>query len=162
MRAIRITGLVAAWLALPLCAAAQDQQPWFNPDLPLEQRINALIGQMTLTEKASQMVNQARAIPRLGMPAYNWWSEALHGVARNGYATVFPEPVGLAATFDTARIKQMGVAIGTEARVKFNMAGGPVRTTASPRGWISGRPTSTSSATRVGVVARRPMAKTRS
>jgi len=121
----RTAGLVALWLALPLCAVAQDQQPWFNPDLPTESRVNALIGQMTLTEKASQMVNQARAIPRLGIPAYNWWSEALHGVARNGYATVFPEPIGLAATFDTARVKQMGVAIGTEARVKFNMAGGP-------------------------------------
>jgi len=125
MGAIKTAGLLAAWLALPLCAAAQDQQPWFNPDLPAESRVNALIARMTLTEKASQMVNQARAIPRLGIPAYNWWSEALHGVARNGYATVFPEPVGLAATFDTARIRQMGVAIGTEARVKFNMAGGP-------------------------------------
>ncbi|HSS14620.1 MAG TPA: glycoside hydrolase family 3 N-terminal domain-containing protein, partial [Rhizomicrobium sp.] len=85
--------------------------------------MNALIAQMTLSEKASQMVNQARAIPRLGIPAYNWWSEALHGVARNGYATVFPEPVGLAATFDPALVKQMGVAIGTEARVKYNIVG---------------------------------------
>jgi beta-glucosidase len=71
------------------------------------------------------MVNQSRAIPRLGIPYYNWWSEALHGVARNGEATVFPQPIGLAATFDPARIKQMGVAIGTEGRVKFSMAGGP-------------------------------------
>src|SRR3569833_394273 len=125
MGAIRTAGLMAAWLALPICAAAQDQQPWFTPDLPVESRANALIARMTLTEKASQMVNQARAIPRLGIPAYNWWSEALHGVARNGYATVFPEPVGLAATFDTARIKQMGVAVGTVARVEFNQAGGP-------------------------------------
>ena len=66
MGAIRTAGLVAACLTLPLCAAAQDQQPWFNPDLPTESRVNALIAQMTLTEKASQMVNQARAIPRLG------------------------------------------------------------------------------------------------
>ena len=125
MRAHGKAGLVVVLLALPLCASAQDQQPWFNPDLATDQRVNALIAQMTLSEKASQMVNQARAIPRLGIPAYNWWSEALHGVARNGAATVFPEPIGLAATFDPARIKQMGVVIGTEGRVKFNMAGGP-------------------------------------
>src|SRR5262249_11559553 len=68
---------------------------------------------------------QARAIPRLGIPAYNWWSEALHGVARNGNATVFPEPIGLAATFDAPLVKEMGTAIGIEARVKFNQAGGP-------------------------------------
>src|ERR1700722_16147805 len=108
----------------PLAAAAQNtSQPWFNPDLPTAQRVDALIAQMTLTEKASQMVNQARAIPRLGVPAYNWWNEALHGVARNGYATVFPEPVGLAATFDPALVKDMGITIGTEARVKYNIVG---------------------------------------
>jgi beta-glucosidase len=95
--------------------------PWRNPALPTEQRVDALIAQMTIEEKASQLVNQARAIPRLGVPAYDWWSEALHGVARNGYATVFPEPIGLAATFDPATIKEMGVAIGTEGRVKWNM-----------------------------------------
>jgi beta-glucosidase len=125
MRATGKGGLAALCLVLPVCAAAQDQQPWFNPNLPTQARVNALVAQMTLAEKASQMVNQARAIPRLGIPTYNWWSEALHGVARNGYATVFPEPIGLAATFDPARIKQMGVAIGTEARVKFNLIGGP-------------------------------------
>ncbi|HET7084311.1 MAG TPA: glycoside hydrolase family 3 C-terminal domain-containing protein [Rhizomicrobium sp.] len=122
-------GLLAMVLAMPLSTSAQvqpvGQQPWFDPTLPTEQRVNALIAQMTLTEKATQMVNQARAVPRLGLPAYNWWSEALHGVARNGNATVFPEPIGLAATFDPALIKEMGIAIGTEARVKFNLAGGP-------------------------------------
>src|ERR1700710_3130423 len=120
------SGLLAAILAAPLAASAQDEnRPWFNPALPTDQRVNALVREMTLTEKASQMVNQARAIPRLGIPAYNWWSEALHGVARNGAATVFPEPIGLAATFDPALIHDMAVAIGTEARVKFNLAGGP-------------------------------------
>jgi beta-glucosidase len=111
-------------LTMPLAASAQNStQPWFNPDLPTDQRVDAMIAQMTLTEKASQMVNQARAIPRLGIPAYNWWNEALHGVARNGYATVFPEPVGLAATFDPALVKDMGITIGTEARVKYNIVG---------------------------------------
>ena len=95
--------------------------PWRNPALPTEQRVDALIAQMTIEEKASQLVNQARAIPRLGVPAYDWWSEALHGVANNGYATVFPEPIGLAATFDPPTIEEMGVAIGTEGRVKWNM-----------------------------------------
>ena len=77
---------------------------------------------MTLEEKASQLVNQARAIPRLQVPAYDWWSEALHGVANAGTATVFPEPIGLAATFDDSLIHQMAIVIGTEARAKHNQA----------------------------------------
>src|SRR5262249_57243242 len=104
-------GLLAA--VMPLCASAQDQQPWFNPNLPTEQRVDALVAQMTLPEKASQMVNQSRAIPRLGIPAYTRRSEALHGGARNGYATVFPEPIGLGATFDPAMLKEMAIAICT-------------------------------------------------
>jgi beta-glucosidase len=72
---------------------------------------------MMLPEKATQLVNQARAIPRLGVPAYDWWSESLHGVAVDG-TTEFPEPVGLAATFDAPAIHSMAVAIGTEARIK--------------------------------------------
>ena len=68
-----------------------------NPSLPIDQRVDDLISRMTLDEKASQLVNQARAIPRLGVPAYDWWSEALHGVARGGIATVFPQAIGLAA-----------------------------------------------------------------
>ena len=117
-------GLLALVLAAPLAASAQqNDRPWFDPGLPVSRRVDALIAQMTLEEKASQMVNQSRAIPRLGIPAYNWWSEALHGVAFNGYATVFPEPVGLAATFDAPLIYDMAVAIGTEARVKYNIVG---------------------------------------
>ncbi len=76
---------------------------------------------MSLEEKASQLVNQARAIPRLGVPAYDWWSEALHGVAREG-VTEFPEPVGLGATFDAPAIHRMAVVIGTEGRIKHDMA----------------------------------------
>ncbi|HEU4549969.1 MAG TPA: glycoside hydrolase family 3 N-terminal domain-containing protein, partial [Rhizomicrobium sp.] len=122
MRRILLVSLVLG--AGVLGAEAQNSQPWYDPNLPIASRVDALIGQMTLEEKASQMVNQARAIPRLGVPAYNWWSEALHGVANNGLATVFPEPIGLAATFDDASIHEMGVAISTEARVKFNQSGG--------------------------------------
>jgi len=98
------------------------QQPaYLNPSLPIDQRADDLVSRMTLEEKASQLVNQSRAIPRLNVPAYDWWSEALHGVAF-GIATVFPEPIGLAATFDTNLIHEMAIAIGTEARAKHNMA----------------------------------------
>jgi beta-glucosidase len=95
--------------------------PYMNPSLPVETRVDDLLKRMTLEEKASQLVNQSRGIDRLGVPTYDWWSEALHGVAA-GTATVFPEPIGLASTFDPDRIKEMGVAISTEARAKYNMA----------------------------------------
>src|ERR1035441_9111893 len=104
----------AAWMA-----GAQDAKKpaYLNPSLPAEQRAADLVQKMTLEEKATQLVNQARAIPRLGVPAYDWWSESLHGVAVNG-TTEFPEPVGLAATFDVSTIHTMAVAIGTEGRIK--------------------------------------------
>lgn len=95
---------------------------YLDTSQPVEKRVNDLVSHMTLEEKASQLVNQARAIPRLQVPAYDWWSEALHGVARAGTATVFPEPIGLAATFDAPLIHDMAVAIGTEARAKHNQA----------------------------------------
>ena len=94
--------------------------PFRDTTLSVDRRVDDLIARLTPAEKASQLVNQARAIPRLQIPDYNWWSEALHGVANNGYATVFPEPIGLAATFDVPAIKQMGVAIGEEGRVRWN------------------------------------------
>ena len=122
-RISRLNGaLVAAAMLVPGAAAdGVAPAPYLDPSLPIAQRVDDLVHRMTLEEKASQLVNQARAIPRLGIPAYNWWSEALHGVARNGYATVFPEPIGLAATFDPPLIHEMAVAIGTEARVKYNI-----------------------------------------
>jgi beta-glucosidase len=95
---------------------------YLDSSQPINARVDDLVGRMTLEEKASQLVNQARAIPRLQVPAYNWWSEALHGVANAGTATVFPEPIGLAATFDAPLIHEMAVVIGTEARAKHNQA----------------------------------------
>jgi beta-glucosidase len=95
---------------------------YLDPSQPINVRVDVLVGKMTLEEKASQLVNQARAIPRLQVPAYDWWSEALHGVANAGTATVFPEPIGLAATFDDPLIHEMAVVIGTEARAKHNQA----------------------------------------
>ena len=94
------------------------QRPaYLDTSLPAEKRAADLVRHMTLEEKASQLVNQARAIPRLNVPAYDWWSESLHGVAVNG-TTEFPEPIGLAATFDAPAIHEMAIAISTEGRIK--------------------------------------------
>ena len=99
-----------------------DKPVYLDPSKPVDVRVDDLIGRMTLVEKAQQLVNQARAIPRLQVPNYDWWSEALHGVANAGTATVFPEPIGLAATFDDPLIHDMAVVISTEARAKHNQA----------------------------------------
>ena len=80
-----------------------------------------LVSQMTLEEKVYQTLHTAPAIERLGMKAYNWWNEALHGVARAGVATVFPQAIGLAATFDEDFIEKIGEIISTEGRAKFNV-----------------------------------------
>ncbi len=87
-----------------------------------EKRAAELVSRMTLEEKVSQMKNHAAAIPRLGIPEYDWWSEALHGVARAGYATVFPQAIGMAATWDTGLVHQEADIISTEARAKFAQA----------------------------------------
>lgn len=110
---------VAAFYGIVWSAGAQTapKPVYLNPSLPAEQRAADLVHRMTLDEKATQLVNQARAIPRLNVPAYDWWSESLHGVAVNG-TTEFPEPIGLAATFDPSNIHEMGVAISTEGRIK--------------------------------------------
>jgi beta-glucosidase len=93
--------------------------PFRNPSLAIEQRVNDLVSRMTLEEKVSQMVHTAAAIPRLGIPEYNWWSEGLHGAAREGYATVFPQAIGLAATFDPDLLHTEADVIATEFRAKF-------------------------------------------
>src|SRR5437764_14101751 len=114
-----IHALLTACIAFVACAAAaQDNSnlPYMNPKLTPEERAADLVHRMTLQEKGSQLVNQARAIPRLKIPAYDWWSEALHGVVADG-TTEFPEPIELAATFDTPRIHEMATAIGIEGRI---------------------------------------------
>lgn len=93
-----------------------------NPSLSTEQRIDDLLGRLTLKEKASLMLYNSPAIPRLGIPAYNWWNECLHGVARSGEATVFPQAIGLAATFDDDLIFRVAGAISDEARAKHHLA----------------------------------------
>lgn len=86
-----------------------------------EKRARELVSKMTLEEKVSQTVNHAAAIPRLGIKAYDWWNEGLHGVARAGVATVFPQAIGLAATFDEDLAEKVADAVSTEARAKYNM-----------------------------------------
>jgi beta-glucosidase len=87
-----------------------------------EEKIKALISQMTLEEKVSQLSYTSKAIERLGIPEYNWWNECLHGVARAGIATVFPQAIALAATFDENLVRQAARAISDEARAKYNEA----------------------------------------
>jgi beta-glucosidase len=96
--------------------------PYLNPAIRIQQRVDDLVSRMTLAEKVSQMQNDAPGISRLRIPAYNWWNEGLHGVARSGYATVFPQAIGLAATWDTDLIGRVGDAISSEARAKYNDA----------------------------------------
>jgi len=122
----KILTAIAVFL-MASCAYAQnsDSTAYLNPSLPAEQRAADLVHRMTVEEKVSQLTNQSRAIERLRIPAYNWWSEALHGVASSG-TTEFPEPVGLASTFDTDAMHRMAIAIGIEARIKraqFERAG---------------------------------------
>jgi len=123
-RRIRTTLYLAVFLIFILMrsVAQSGNAVYLDPSQPINVRVDDLVGRMTLEEKASQLVNQARAIPRLQVPAYDWWSEALHGVANAGKATVFPEPIGLAATFDDSLIHEMAIVIGTEARAKHNQA----------------------------------------
>src|SRR5512138_2594740 len=85
-----------------------------------ETRARELVSQMTLDEKISQMIYEAPAIERLGIPAYNWWNECLHGVGRAGIATVFPQAIGLAATWDTDLMRRVATAVSDEARAKHH------------------------------------------
>src|SRR5512141_2338916 len=118
----------AAWMlafsaTLQLCnpailAAQADSTPWLDSRLPPERRAALLVARLTLEEKVSQTGGQAAAIPRVGVPDYGWWNEALHGVARAGLATSFPQAIGFAATWDDALILRMATAISDEARAK--------------------------------------------
>ena len=120
---------VALALCLVIGSTATTQEskpdanaPYLNPALPLERRVDDLVSRMTLEEKVSQMMNVAPAIPRLGIPEYDWWNEALHGVAVSGIATVFPQAIGLGATFDQQLINRVATVISEEARAKYHEA----------------------------------------
>jgi beta-glucosidase len=109
----------ALFAFVPAFAQLPDFQ---NTQLTAQARAHDIVSRMTLDEKASQLEDWAPAIPRLGIPDYQTWNEALHGVARAGYATVFPQAIGMAATWDTKMVHSMGDIISTEARAKFNRA----------------------------------------
>ena len=168
-----LLAIILATTAGPALGQQAERPAYLNPALPIDQRVDDLASRMTLDEKATQFSSTSAAIPRLQVPAYNWWSEALHGVANQGIATVFPQAIGLAATFNEPLIHQIATTISTEARAKFHEyqrkgrragAAPPCRAAA----WAcvpdrpastTGRRTSTSSATRAGAAARRPTAK---
>ncbi len=116
----------ASDLAEPFSAAAtripEISEPpiWRDPSQPLPARGQDLIRRMSLAEKVAQLQNTAPGIQRLGLPRYDYWSEALHGVANDGFATVFPQAIGMASTWDTSLIHQESTVIGIEGRAKFN------------------------------------------
>jgi beta-glucosidase len=118
-----LTAFFLSIFLFPLVALAQTPTPsYLDPSLSIDQRVNDLLSRLTLEEKISQMQDVAPAIPRLQIPAYNWWNEGLHGVARSGVATVFPQAIGLAATWDTNLLHSIADVISTEARAKYNDA----------------------------------------
>jgi beta-glucosidase len=104
----------------PAMGQQGSRYPFQDPNLPIERRVDDLISRMTLEEKVSQMQNGAAAMPRLGIPEYDWWNECLHGVARNGIATVFPQAIAMAATWNPDLIHKEADVISTEARAKHN------------------------------------------
>ncbi len=101
---------------------AQQVMLYKNEKLPIAARVNNLLTKLTLAEKISLLGNTSPAIERLHIPNYNWWNEGLHGVARGGEATVFPQAIGMAATFNNTLLHQVGDVVSTEARAKYNLA----------------------------------------
>ncbi|MBK5270145.1 MAG: glycoside hydrolase family 3 C-terminal domain-containing protein, partial [Bacteroidia bacterium] len=121
MKRIKTILLAFSSLFLFTCKSKQDYKfPFLNPDMSIEERVNDLVGRMTLDEKISQMMNAAPAIERLDVPEYNWWNECLHGVARAGLATVYPQAIGLAAMWDESMMFTVSNSISDEARAKHH------------------------------------------
>src|SRR5580765_237291 len=115
-----LASLLSAALSSPLLSQQTTPEAAYkNPALPVAQRVDDLISRMTLEEKVSQLGHTGDAVPRLGIPEYNWWNEGLHGVARAGNATVFPQAIGLAATFDEPLMHRVADVISTEFRAKY-------------------------------------------
>ncbi|OHB57477.1 MAG: glucan 1,4-alpha-glucosidase [Planctomycetes bacterium RBG_13_44_8b] len=119
---LKVIFILTVVLFINTCIAEQETKdfPFLNPELSIEQRVDDLVGRMTLDEKIGQMVNEAPAIERLGIPEYDWWNECLHGVARAGLATVFPQAIGLGATWDEDLMFRISSAISDEARAKHH------------------------------------------
>ncbi len=121
MKRNRFTAPLFLLFGSTLFGQTAGDAPYLNPELSPEKRAADLVSRMTLDEKVLQMQNSAPAIPRLGVGVFNYWNEALHGVAQ-GRATVFPEPIGLGASFDSALVHRIADAISTEARAKYHEA----------------------------------------
>ena len=119
---MRKVALLLCALACVLACTSKKEISWKDKTLPPEVRAQDLLSQLTLEEKASLTMHSSAAIERLGIKRYNWWSEALHGVARNGSATTFPQPIGMAASFDTEKLEEVFTAVSDEARVKNRLA----------------------------------------
>ena len=120
---IVMIALLVCHVLLTVNLRGQTQYPFQNTSLSFEKRVNDLVGRLTLEEKVGQMLNTTPAIPRLGIPAYDWWNETLHGVARTPYqVTVYPQAIGMAATFDTASLRLMADYAATEGRAIYNKA----------------------------------------
>ena len=114
--------VILAAMAATMClteASAQQKYPWQDPNLPREQRVENLLGMLTPEEKVGLMMNKSISIDRLGIPSYNWWSEACHGVRQGGY-TVFPQPIGMAAAFSEQLVYDVFSAVSDEARANWN------------------------------------------
>jgi beta-glucosidase len=121
MNRTKLTLLACLSFIFFTCKTKQEYKfPFLDPDLSMEERVDDLVGRMTLDEKISQMMNQAPAIERLGIPEYNWWNEGLHGIARAGLATVFPQAIGLAASWDEEMMHQVSSVISDETRAKHH------------------------------------------
>ena len=115
-------------LVIASVASAQEAKPAYrDPAVSIDKRVDDLVGRMTLEDKAGQLVSNTKAVPRLGAPAYNLWSEALHGVANTGGVTVFPQAIGLGATFDARSsrrgLTQIHLKAGEAQTVKFALSG---------------------------------------
>ncbi|HEY8388985.1 MAG TPA: glycoside hydrolase family 3 N-terminal domain-containing protein [Parasegetibacter sp.] len=121
---VRYLFILFAFTAVFSCQHKEENDllPFRNPALSIEERTKDLLGRLTLEEKVSLLGYRSKAVERLGIPAYNWWNEALHGVARAGLATVFPQAIGMAATFNDSLMYAVADVISTEARAKYNLS----------------------------------------
>src|SRR5690348_1516396 len=114
--------LILFTISVSVKSHAQDNYPFQNSNEAVDVRVKDLLGRLTLEEKISLLGFNSKAVSRLNIPAYNWWNEALHGVARAGKATVFPQAIGMAASFNDNLLYEVATVISTEARAKYNLA----------------------------------------
>ncbi len=122
MKNILLFFFILCLTSLCFCVYSQPSASFRNSNVPINQRVTDLLQRLTLEEKISLLGNASPAIRRLNIPEYNWWNEGLHGVARAGEATVFPQAIGMAASFNDSLLKAVGDAVSTEARAKYNLS----------------------------------------